>query len=148
MAHIVCYTDGSYSSKNNAGSWCAYLDCNGISTVMFGSASPTTVNRMELTAVLETLSFIQEPSIFYITSDSAYVVNSIANRWVQSWAKRGWKTRDGKDVKNKDLWLKILDLVQHHEVHMAWVKGHSGDPGNELVDTIAQHWRIHRYPYN
>lgn len=144
---ITCYTDGSYSGKNDAGSWCAYMDCNGVSTVLFGALKGTTVNRMELTAVVEALSFIQLPSIFYIKSDSAYVVNSISKRWVHGWAKNGWKTYTGNPVSNKDLWLKILELLKIHVVHIEWVKAHNGEPGNELVDTIAQSWRLKRYPY-
>lgn len=144
---IFCYTDGSYTNKNNSGSWCAYLDCCGVSTLLFGAVQGTTVNRMELTAVIEALSFIKEPSIFYIKSDSAYVVNSISKRWVHNWAKHNWKTYSGNDVSNQDLWMKVLELLKVHTVYMIWVKGHSGEPGNELVDGVAQYWRKNRYPY-
>ena len=138
---ITCYTDGSYSQKTDMGGWCAYLECWGESVVMFDSVKGTTVNRMELTAVIEALSYIPTKCNFHIYSDSAYVVNSISKRWVQNWARNGWMTFGGTKVQNIDLWKQILELVQLHNVNIYWVKGHAGDPGNELCDTIAQHWR-------
>lgn len=136
---ITCYTDGSYSPKNNTGGWSAYLECNGYSMVIYGGVSNTTISRMEITAVLQALKAVRIPSIFIIYSDSQYVVNSISKGWIQSWARRGWYTATGSKTANSDLWLEMLDLLRLHDVKISWIKGHSGNPGNELCDEFAQY---------
>lgn len=141
LPFITCYTDGSYSPKTNSGGWCAYLECDGTSAVIFGAELKTTISRMEINAVLQALRSITTPSLFHIFSDSMYVVNSIGKRWIQNWAANGWRTRDGGHVANKDLWEQVLQLVNFHKVKIQWVKGHNGNPGNELCDNIAQAWR-------
>ena len=135
---ITCYTDGSYSNATDTGGFCAYLECEGSSAIISGHEHHTTVNRMEIRAVLEALRAVQIKSYFIIHSDSMYVVNTINNHWIKNWISRGWKTVSGTPVANKDLWLKILELTQYHTVKMVWVKGHSGIVGNELCDEVAQ----------
>lgn len=135
---ITCYTDGSYSRDTDTGGFCTYLECDGKSVIISGHEQHTTVNRMEIRAVLEALKSIQMKSMFIIHSDSMYVVNSINNNWIYKWIANGWRTVTGTPVANKDLWLQILELIQYHQVKMIWVKGHSGILGNELCDEVAQ----------
>lgn len=138
---ITCYTDGSYSRESDTGGFCTYLECEGVSVIISGNEYHTTVNRMEIRAVLEALKAVQIRSVFLIHSDSMYVVNTINNNWIRKWISKGWKTEAGTPVANKDLWLEIFELMQHHCVKMIWVKGHSGIEGNELCDEVAQ-WQM------
>ena len=136
---VTCYTDGSCAHQIGAGGWCAYLECDGKSAMLSGSATHTTVSRMEIMGVYEALRAITIPSIITIYSDSQYVVSTISKNWIERWAQRGWKTITGKDVANQDLWIPIWDLLRFHvQVNLQWVKGHNGDPGNELCNEVAQ----------
>lgn len=137
LPFITCYTDGSFSPSTKNGGWCAYLECNGSSAIISGYAKNTSISRMEITAVLEALDIVKEKSHFEIFSDSQYVVNTIAKKWIYIWKKNNWRNTSGK-VANVDLWKKIYDLLQFHDVTISWVKGHSGVIGNELCDEIAQ----------
>jgi ribonuclease HI len=96
----------------------------------------TTNNRMELTAVIEGLGSLKRRCSVAIYTDSEYVRNGITT-WIHGWKKRGWRTADGKPVKNVDLWQRLEALVAEHEVAWHWVKGHAGDPGNERADALA-----------
>ena len=135
--HITCYTDGSYLPMSNVGGYCAYLGCGHKSLILSGTESPSTVNRMEIRAVIEALKLIKQPCIYHIYSDSKYVVDSISKGWLYSWCKNGWKNVDNKPILNKDLWEELLPLLKRHTVYIDWVKGHSGISGNELCDEVA-----------
>lgn len=135
---ITCYTDGSYSIDTDTGGFCAYLEHGGKSLIVSGHEYKTTVNRMEIRAVLEALKIITVPCLFLIHSDSMYVVNTIEKNWIKNWISNGWKTFTGTAVANQDLWRDIYELLQFHTVKMIWVKGHSGIDGNELCDEVAQ----------
>ncbi len=135
---ITCYTDGSYSYETNTGGFCAYLEHGGKSLIISGHEYKTTVNRMEIRAVLEALKLISVPCMYIIHSDSMYVVNTIEKNWIQHWMHNNWKTMTGNNVANKDLWLEIYEWTKFHTVKMIWVKGHSGIIGNELCDEVAQ----------
>jgi ribonuclease HI len=91
---------------------------------------------MELIAVIEGLKSIQENAHIEITTDSMYVNNGI-NQWIDNWKNNGWKTAAKKPVKNKDLWQELDELVQNYSIKWIWVKGHSGHPGNERADQLA-----------
>lgn len=89
-----------------------------------------------MTAVIEALKALKEPSDLTINSDSKYVLNGI-NEWLPNWKKRNWKTASRKPVKNVDLWQALDALTQAHTIEWVWVKGHSGNPGNERADELA-----------
>ena len=96
----------------------------------------TTNNQMELQAAIEGLSMLKEPCEVVITTDSKYVMNGIT-LWIEKWKKNNWKSASKKDVKNKDLWIKLDQLTIKHNVKWNWVKGHSGHEKNETADALA-----------
>ena len=132
---IEVYTDGACSK--GFGGWAWAIDDWRYET---GAEPDTTSQRMELRAALEAVRFLQGP--LCIVSDSAYVVNCFAERWFLGWDIRGWQTKDHKPVKNRDLWEPLIRLVIERNVTFRKVKGHSGDPGNELVDRLAVEARL------
>ena len=91
---------------------------------------------MELTAVIRALEALKRPVEAKVFTDSEYVRRGITE-WVSSWKSRGWKTADRKPVKNQDLWEELDRLAAQHKIEWHWVKGHSGVPGNERVDRLA-----------
>jgi ribonuclease HI len=92
---------------------------------------------MELTAVIEGLSALKEPCIVELYSDSKYVIDGLSLGWAASWRKNGWKKADKKPALNPDLWEKLLNLVEIHQVHYHWVKGHADNPKNNRYDELA-----------
>ena len=103
---------------------------------MFGGEALTTNNRMELTAVIEALNSLKRTCDVTLYTDSQYVRKGITE-WIHGWKQRGWKTADKKPVKNTELWQRLDALRNLHAVEWRWVKGHSGDPGNERADALA-----------
>jgi ribonuclease HI len=101
-----------------------------------GAEAMTTNNRMELTAVIAALEALKRPIPVKLYTDSEYVRRGITE-WLQSWKARGWKTADRKPVKNQDLWERLDAIAAQHSIEWHWVKGHSGVPGNERVDRLA-----------
>lgn len=93
---------------------------------------------MELTAVIKGLESLSRSVAVKIVTDSQYVKNAYTQGWMENWKKNNWKTRNKDDVKNKDLWLILDDLIIKHKVIWEWVKGHSGHPMNELCDELAR----------
>jgi len=91
---------------------------------------------MELTAVIESLKIINKQSEIIITTDSTYVKNGIT-KWIHNWKLKGWKTASKKPVKNKSLWKKLDSLSKQHTIQWEWVRGHTGHPGNEEADILA-----------
>ena len=108
------------------------LECDGEERELFGGESPTTNNRMELTAVIEALAALKrQPCDIVLHTDSQYVMKGITE-WI-----RGWKTADKQPVKNVDLWVRLDELASQHEIKWVWVKGHAGHDGNERADKLA-----------
>ena len=103
---------------------------------LYGGEKSTTNNKMELSAVIHGLSALKEPCQVKLFTDSKYVMDGI-NSWIHNWKKNDWKTANKKPVKNKELWVQLDQLVQKHKISWNWVKGHSGDPGNERADELA-----------
>lgn len=101
-----------------------------------GGESDTTNNRMELRAAIEALNELNGPRSVILHTDSKYVMDGI-NEWMPNWKKRGWKTAAKKPVKNKDLWQLLDTATERHEIEWRWVKGHDGNPGNEMADELA-----------
>ena len=133
---VTIYTDGACKGNPGPGGWGAWLQAGGRERELFGGVAQTTNNRMELTAVIKGLSVLTRRCSVAIYTDSEYVRNGITT-WIHSWKKRGWRTADGKPVKNVELWQQLESLSQGHDVQWHWVRGHAGDPGNERADQLA-----------
>ena len=135
-APITVYADGACRGNPGPGGWGAWLSSAGHERELWGGEPNTTNNRMELTAVIEALAALKRRSTVTIHTDSQYVKNGITS-WIHNWKARGWRTADGKPVKNADLWDKLDGLNAGHAVRWQWVRGHAGDPGNERADALA-----------
>ena len=140
MKEITAYTDGSCTANGNdgAGGW-AYIiidDDNNNETSNYGGEEVSTSNRMELTAILECLKSQKEKCNFTIYSDSKYCVNTV-NQWMRNWQQKNWMKGDGNPVKNLDIIKEIFELCNFHTVKARWIKGHSGNHYNEIVDGLA-----------
>lgn len=133
---IEMYTDGACKGNPGVGGWGSYIIEGNSEKDLYGFNLNTTNNKMELTAVIESLKTLKSKSEVTIFTDSQYVKNGI-NQWIINWKKNGWKTATKKPVKNKELWKELDGLVQQHVVNWKWVKGHSGNPGNERADQLA-----------
>ena len=137
MKTVILYTDGACSGNPGPGGWGAILEYNGVKKELSGGESLTTNNRMELTAAIEALSALKEPCRVTLTSDSKYLVDAIEQGWARSWREKGWRKADKSPALNPDLWEKLLNLLDTHEVELVWVKGHDGHPYNERCDKLA-----------
>ncbi len=134
---VTIYTDGACKGNPGPGGWGAWLSSSGgHEKELWGGEAATTNNRMELTAVIEALAALKAQTEVVLYLDSEYVRNGITS-WIHNWKRRGWRTADNKPVKNVDLWQRLDALVQTHRIDWRWVKGHSGDPGNERADALA-----------
>jgi len=132
------YTDGACSGNPGPGGWAAIIIVNNEVKNMFsGSEKNTTNNQMELMAPIKAIQKFKKKSEISIFTDSTYVRDGITT-WIKKWEKNGWKTASKKSVKNKDLWKKLKNLSSKHSIKWIWVKGHSQDKYNSLVDELAQ----------
>ena len=137
MKQIEIFTDGACSGNPGPGGWGAILRYEGHEKELSGGEKETTNNRMELTAVIEALSALKEPCKVRLVTDSKYVADGITKGWAESWRKNNWRKADKKPALNPDLWEKLLNLIEIHEVTIDWVKGHAGHPENERCDQLA-----------
>ncbi len=133
---LEIWTDGACKGNPGPGGWGVLMRFGPHSRELFGGEAETTNNRMELTAVIEALSAIKRPVPIALHLDSSYVRNGITG-WIHSWKRKGWRTADGKPVKNVELWQRLDELAASHKIEWRWVKGHAGDPGNERADELA-----------
>jgi ribonuclease HI len=133
---VLIYTDGACKGNPGPGGWGVWLRSGEHQKELFGGDKLTTNNRMELTAVIEALASLKRPCKVTIYTDSQYVRQGITT-WIHGWKARGWTTADKKPVKNVELWQRLDTLNASHHVSWKWVKGHSGDPGNERADQLA-----------
>jgi len=134
---VTLYTDGACSGNPGPGGWGAILEYMGHQRELSGGEVKTTNNRMELTAVIEGLKALKEPCIVELYSDSKYVIDALQKGWAIGWRKRGWIKSDKKPALNPDLWEVLLNLVEKHELHYHWVKGHADNPMNNRCDEMA-----------
>lgn len=136
MKEVTIYTDGACRGNPGPGGWGAVLYYGNHVRECYGGEADTTNNRMELTAAIEGLKALKEPCRVILYTDSKYVMQGI-EQWLAGWIANNWRTAARKPVKNQDLWM-ALDLQrQRHQVEWHWVKGHSGNAGNELADQLA-----------
>ena len=133
---VDIYTDGACSGNPGPGGWGALIKFESAEKEIFGGQPDTTNNQMELSAAIEGLAALKEPCSVELFTDSKYVMDGIT-RWIQNWKKNNWRTAAKKDVKNKELWQKLDQLISQHQVQWHWVKGHSGDERNETADLLA-----------
>ena len=130
---IELFTDGASSGNPGPGGYGAILRSGQHYKELSAGYRKTTNNRMELLAVIKGLEALKNPNQqVHIFSDSKYVIDSIEKRWVHGWVTKGFA---GK--KNKDLWLRYLELAKLHQIRFTWVRGHNGHPENERCDQLA-----------
>ena len=136
MKSVTLVTDGACIGNPGPGGWACLLRYDQRSRELSGSAAHTTNNRMELTAVLEGLSALNEPCEVTIVTDSEYVHKGITE-WMEKWRRTGWQTADRKPVKNQDLWKALNEALAPHHVSWRWVKGHASHADNIRADQLA-----------
>ncbi len=137
MKQVDIYTDGACTGNPGAGGYCAILIYNGVEKVVSGSESYTTNNRMELLAVIKGLETLKFSCYAKVYSDSQYVVEAFNKGWIETWSQNGWKTANKKEVKNVDLWMRLIELCSFHKVEYIKVKGHADNEYNNRCDKIA-----------
>ncbi len=138
MQKVIIYTDGACSGNPGPGGWAAILISGDNRKEISGGEKDTTNNIMELTAILEGLKALKVECEVEVYSDSAYSVNAFNQGWIYNWIKKGWKTADGSEVKNKEIWQEIYDLTKKHKVKFIKVKGHSDNELNNRCDELAR----------
>lgn len=138
MNEVQIYTDGACKGNPGPGGWGAWLKSGATEKELFGGELNTTNNRMELKAVIEGLGALKRPCKVILYLDSQYVRMGITE-WIRGWKAKGWLTSTKQPVKNVELWKELDKLVSDggHQIEWRWVKGHSGDAGNERADMLA-----------
>ncbi len=136
MKTVTIYSDGACRGNPGPGGWGAFLSSKGSVKDIYGFEPNTTNNRMELTAAIRGLYALKQPCEVELFTDSTYVLKGMTE-WLAGWKKKGWKTAAKKPVKNADLWQLLDAQCARHKVNWHWVKGHSGDAGNEKADELA-----------
>ena len=138
MQQVTIYTDGACSGNPGVGGWGAILICNNFYKELNGAEANTTNNRMELLAVIKSLSYLKKSCCVTLYSDSAYVVNAFNQKWIDSWVSNDWITSGRKPVRNKDLWLQLLQILKAHTTSFVKVKGHADNKYNNRCDELAR----------
>lgn len=136
MKKVLIYTDGSCLGNPGPGGWGAVLMYQEHQTLLSGGELKTTNNRMELLAAIEAIHHLKEPCQIDLFTDSIYVQRGMTE-WIHGWRKNEWRNSQKKPIKNVDLWQKLNHSVSIHQINWYWVKGHSGNPFNELADKLA-----------
>ena len=136
MKHVTIYTDGACRGNPGIGGWGALLQYEDQKHEIHGGEHDTTNNRMELTAAIEALKCLNQPCQIDLYTDSKYVMQGITE-WIIGWKQRNWRTASKQPVKNVELWQQLDKYNDKHKIDWRWVKGHSGDPGNERADALA-----------
>ena len=134
---VEVHTDGACLGNPGPGGWAALLCFRGREKEIAGGEALTTNNRMELMAAIMALESLREGCAVVLHTDSQYVRQGIT-LWLPNWLRRNWRTAGGDPVKNQDLWERLHAACARHRIDWRWVKGHSGNPGNERVDLLAR----------
>ncbi len=138
MALITIYTDGACSGNPGPGGYGTVLKQGPHRKELFEGFKLTTNNRMEMLAVIKGLEALKyENSDVKIYSDSKYIVDAVNKGWARKWRANGWRRNKKEMAKNPDLWARLLDLIEKHNVEFHWVRGHAGNPENERCDELA-----------
>jgi len=137
LKKVEIFTDGACSGNPGPGGYGAILRFNGHEKELSAGYKKTTNNRMELTAITSGLEALKEACQVDLYTDSQYIVNAVNKGWAVRWQKSGWMRNKKEKAKNPDLWQRILDLLDKHDVTFHWVKGHAGHPENERCDSLA-----------
>ncbi len=140
-ARLQVCTDGGCQPNPGPGGWAVVVECEeGWEVEASGHDEDTTNNRMEMTAAIAALERFAGRKIV-LRTDSLYLRNGIT-AWIKGWKRKGWRNSSGDPVKNSDLWMRLDELAAHTDVDWQWVRGHDGDPGNELADRAATYARV------
>jgi ribonuclease HI len=137
MPDVEIFTDGACSGNPGPGGWGAILRYGEVERELSGGDPATTNNRMELMAAIAALEALKRGCRVRLYTDSQYVRDGIT-RWVHAWKARNWRTADKKAVKNVDLWQRLEQAADAHDVEWIWVRGHAGHPENERADLLAR----------
>ena len=136
MKTVIIYTDGACRGNPGPGGWGVLIEFGQLSRELYGGENNTTNNKMELKAAIMALRELKEPCEIILYTDSKYVLKGI-EEWIHNWKKKGWVGANKKPIKNIELWKELDELRDEHTIKWNWVKGHSGDPGNEAADMLA-----------
>lgn len=134
---IDIYTDGACSGNPGPGGWGVLIEIDNKNIELSGGDKDTTNNRMELMAAIKALEEIDKNYEITLYTDSNYVKDGITS-WISNWKKNNWKTASKKDVKNKELWMRLDEAIKDKNISWVWVKGHAGNAGNEQADYLAR----------
>jgi ribonuclease HI len=137
MKQVYIFSAGACSGNPGPGGWGAIVRYKSTEIEISGGERDTTNNRMELSGVIEALTRLKEPCRVIVQTDSRYIVDGIEKGWAASWRRNNWIKSDKKPALNSDLWEKLLNLCETHEVSFNWIKGHAGHAENERCDTLA-----------
>ncbi|MBT3330038.1 MAG: ribonuclease HI [Rhodospirillaceae bacterium] len=137
LNEVVIYTDGACSGNPGPGGWGVLMQFGDHEKELKGGEPDTTNNRMEVLAAIEALEALKRPCLVNLHTDSVYLRDGIT-KWIINWKRNGWRTAAKKPVKNVDLWMRLEDAIERHQVNWHWVKGHAGNPGNEAADALAR----------
>ena len=137
MNEVTIYTDGACSGNPGPGGWGALLQFDEHERELKGGERNTTNNRMELTAAIAALETLKRTCKIHLHTDSTYLRDGMTS-WIHNWKRNGWRTTAKKPVKNVDLWQRLDEAIQSHDIEWHWIKGHAGDPGNEAADALAR----------
>ena len=134
---VYIFSDGACSGNPGPGGYGVILRCDGREKELSGGEADTTNNRMELSGVIAGLEALKFPCKVILQTDSRYVVDGIEKGWAKSWQRNNWIKSDKKPALNRDLWERLLELLEQHEVSFVWIKGHAGHEENERCDRLA-----------
>ena len=137
MNEVTIYTDGACSGNPGPGGWGALLQFGEHERELKGGESNTTNNRMELTAAIAALETLKRTCKIHLHTDSTYLRDGMTS-WIHNWKRNGWRTTAKKPVKNVDLWLRLDEAIQSHDIEWHWIKGHAGHPENERADELVR----------
>ena len=134
---VDIYTDGACSGNPGPGGWGVLIKIENENIELSGGDRETTNNRMELMAAIKALEEIDKDYEITLYTDSNFVKDGITS-WISNWKKNNWKTANKKDVKNKELWMRLDEAIKDKNISWVWVKGHAGNAGNEQADYLAR----------
>lgn len=134
---VHLFSDGACDTTRGHGGWATILRFGEQELVLSGNEEETTNNRMELMGLLEGLRALKRPCQVHVVTDSQYLRKAFTDGWILNWQRNGWKTASKSPVKNKDLWLELIEQAKKHALTFLWVKGHAGHSENERVDELA-----------